>query len=338
VLAAATSEERLKTVREVREQQWFEQLPRSQREQWKAAPEADRRRLLEQWRQEELSGREDWAEARRVEAMTRDRPFMALVSQEGFRREVQTFVEKRLLPQLTQQEKAQLRPHEAEPRRWLPWLRAVAELAERHPALALEPKYTRKFELPAEYRKALDEPARFNLPLEQVRELTPGKWPDFPIKVTRLLRGKIPFKTQLGPATARDISPEVERFVQALPRGDQDLVKKEEGKWPEYPQALHRLARERKLALPDLGLPGDPRLWDAIRKRPANPLPHPPEKMLREFALELNKNDADGPRLSLQDPHDREIIIRRFLEKYPDWRRKLEQQDRTKTAVPGPQP
>jgi len=73
-------------------------------------------------------------------------------------------------------------------------------------------------------------------------------------------------------------------------------------------------------------VPGD--RADAERR-----LSQPPEHLLRQFALDLNRNEPDSPHLSLQDPHDRDVIIRRFLEQYPDWRRRLESQDRTKNEA-----
>jgi hypothetical protein len=149
--------------------------------------------------------------------------------------------------------------------------------------------------------------------------------------------GPVKMTTQLGPTSAKDISPEVERFVNSLPAEDRDKLKKAEGKWPDYPQALHEAAKKNKLAIPELDLPGDPQMWERIRKTQPARMPEPPEFLLRQFALELNKS-GDGPRLSLADPHDRQIIIKKFLDKHPEWRRQLEQQDRGKMERKGPRP
>jgi hypothetical protein len=333
VAAATTADERLQIVRELKEQEWLAHLPLPYRMQLKAASDAERKSLLDRWHREEREQRDEWAEMARWETLTRERPVMAILGQESFKRELQTYVEKRLMPMLSPQEKAQLRTPDGEVRRPMLWLRSVAEISERHPVLALEPKYTRRSELPAEYKKALDElsrgPAR-----ERINKLPEGKWPDYPIEVTELLRArKVSLKSQLGPATAKEISPDVERFVQSLQSLEKEKLKAVEGKWPEYPQMLHELAHKKKIVLPDLGLPGDPRIWDALRRRAPNPLPVPPEHLLRQFALELNQSEPDSPHLSLQDPHDREIIIRRFLEQNPDWRKRLESQDRTKNEA-----
>jgi len=338
IAAAAATGERLNVVRELKERDWLARLPLAQRTQLATAPEAERKTLLERWHREEREQRDEWAEAARWETLTRERPIMAIVGQDSFKRELQTFIEKRLLPMLSPQEKAQIRMPDGETRRPMLWLRSVAEIAERHPVLALEPKFAHRSELPAEYKKALDDlsrgPAR-----ERINKLPEGKWPDYPIEVTELLRArKVVLRPQLGPATAKEISPDVERFVQSLPFADREKLKSVDGKWPEYPQMLHELARKNKLALPDLGLPGDPKIWDAIRRRAANPLPVPPEHLLRQFALELNRTEPDSPHLSLQNAHDREIIIKRFLEQNPDWRSRLESQDRTKNEAKGKNP
>jgi hypothetical protein len=332
IAGQTTVEDRLKVVRELRELQWLTNLPAAVRVKVAAASQDDRKALIEQLQREQKEQREEWAEMQRLESMARERPVMAMVNQESFRRELQVFIEKRLTPMLSPQEKSLLRLPDGEARRnMVAWLRTVAELAERHPVLALEPKFTRRSELPAEYKKALNE-----LPRGQLDKLSEGKWPDFPVEVTRLHRARnVPLKTQLGPAAAKEFSADMEHFVAALPVGDREKLKAAEGKWPDYPQALHEAARKNKVVLPDIGLPGDPRFWEFLRRRAANPLPVPPEQLLRQFALELNRSDPSGPHLSLQDPHDREIIIRRFLEQNPDWRRRLEAQDKTKTEAKG---
>src|SRR5206468_1968022 len=142
VLAAANSEERLKVVRELKERDWVESLPPGRREEWSKAPEAERKRLAERWRMEERTRQEEWADAKRWDAVARERP-MGPMGQERFREEVNTFVNSRLMPMLSAEEKARLRPRDGDAR---PnpgaYLATVVELSDRHPVLALEPKYT----------------------------------------------------------------------------------------------------------------------------------------------------------------------------------------------------
>ena len=42
-------------------------------------------------------------------------------------------------------------------------------------------------------------------------------------------------------------------------------LQKAEGMWPEYPQAVQRLALKKQLSIPDLPLPGPPEFWDRLR-------------------------------------------------------------------------
>jgi hypothetical protein len=225
--------------------------------------------------------------------------------------------------------------------------RMVAELSERHPILALEqhPKYPTFESLPAEYKAAIRK-----LPRDAAQRLEKspknGHWPDYAIEVTEQLR-RFPGapKKQLGPATAADFGPAVEEFVRGftekLQAPDKARLKSAETHWPDYPKVLQELAREYKVAVPELSLPGEPQRWEAILRgrRPggpvANALPDPPEYLLRQFALQLNKQDPNGPRLSLMDPQDREVIKQKFFEANPGLLETLRAQDREKRGRPG---
>jgi hypothetical protein len=335
VLGTADADERIKIIRELKEKQWFQQLPAVYRQQYQAAPDAEKKKLIAQWKQEEQKRREDRTEVRRWEVLTQERPFQ-MMADEGFRNELVDFVSNRLFPMLSTKEKETLKNLEEMrrgPMPWMPWMRAVENLSSAHPVLALKPKPTRKNELPDEYQQALD-----NLPSgadKTAVNRSEGKWPDYAIEVTKLLRSwKAPIKAQLGPSTAREISTKVSPWVdstlvKALTEGERDKLKKAEGRWPEYPQTLHELARKHRLPIPDLSPPGEQSLWDFVKSFRTRPLPEPPEDLLRKFAQELNA-DRSGPPLSPNNPVDRENLKRKFFEKYPDMLVRLEQQDRTR--------
>src|SRR5262249_41617189 len=84
-----------------------------------------------------------------------------------------------------------------------------------------------------------------------------------------------------------------------------------------YVQTLHKVARERKLAVPDLDLPGDPTMWDGVRNRPAPSLPEPPVWVLGRFAAEYNQKNPNN-HLSLEKPNEREELKRKYYEARPE--------------------
>src|SRR5262249_36054247 len=108
VLAAENTDERLRVVREIKERQWLESQPPTRVAEWKAAGEEQRRRLIERWREEELARSDELAEAKHLEAMERERP-MGPRGFDGFRDDLNAFVEKRLMPMLSADELKQLR-------------------------------------------------------------------------------------------------------------------------------------------------------------------------------------------------------------------------------------
>lgn len=322
---AANDRERVNVIREIKERQWIESQPPARRNQYQSSPPAERHALIEQWRQEDRQRAEELAEARRWEALVRlVRPVDNIPPLD----ELSAFINQHLLPMLTPEEKARLRPKEAEARRNpMSWFATVVELSDRHPVLSLRPQFLTRKELPEEYRKVLESPPP-SVSLREARTAlarlpAEGKWPDFPVAVSRLVQAWAgPRSVQLGPSRASEISPRVAEWVERLPIEDRKRLKAVEGRWPDYPLALHDIAKQRKLALPDLGLPGDPQFWERFRTR-RSPIPSsdPPDHILREFAAELARREPDSPRLSLRDPEQREILKKRFLEAYPDWRR-----------------
>ncbi len=323
ILDAPSTAERLQAVREIKQRQWIESQPPSRLNAWRSANSSEQAALLERWRQEDRRRAEELADVRRWETLGRLRVVENLPALE----ELGLFVNQHLLPMLSPEEKARLRPKEPEWRRNpMNWLTTVLELSDRHPVLSLKPQYLTRKELPEEYRRVLESPPS-RIPAKEARQavsrLPEGKWPDYPVAVSRLVQSWVgQLSVQLGPATASEISPQMVRFVESLSKEDRARLKAVEGRWPDYPLMLHTIAKERKLALPDLGLPGDPQLWERLRSRRAAPvLPDLPDQVLREFAAELARREPDSPRLSWRDPEQREILKKRYFEIYPEGKR-----------------
>ena len=75
-----------------------------------------------------------------------------------------------------------------------------------------------------------------------------------------------------------------------------------------------------------------------FRTRSASVLPDPPEPMLRKFAFEWNQKNPDGPRLSAQNPADREQLKRKFYDAHPDMLRRMQSPDRPRGDRKPPKP
>ena len=317
VLAAASNGERIRVIREIKERQWFQQLPAIYRNQYQAASDAEKTRLLERWKQEEQKRREERTETRRWEILAQERPMLNM-RDPRFQTELTNFVTNRLVPLLSPEERRGLQEDTSKRSPMdgvMGWMRAVAELSEKHPVLAIEAKYTRRAELPEEYERALK-----SMPTDLVARLPDGRWPDYPLAVTKLFRNRsIPVVKQLGPAAAAEISPAVAQFLKnqlwpELSERERQRLTGAEKRWPDYPETLLSLSRDHKLAVPDIGLPGEPRMWEIIR---APRLKEPPERMFHDFLEEYYLDNPNSPRLRPNDTMSREFFKRQFYAKYP---------------------
>jgi hypothetical protein len=111
-----------------------------------------------------------------------------------------------------------------------------------------------------------------------------GRWPDFAQAVHREF-GKAKFAAKerelhLGPAKPGEFKPEVERFLPELRKkaaaAEWKVLADKEGRWPDYPAELLRLARAHDLSVPGAMLPGPPSQWERTYSIPvARPLPKP---------------------------------------------------------------
>jgi hypothetical protein len=323
IQSTTTADEKLRVVREIRNRQWVAQLPQAARDELKAAPANKKQDVLDKWRADERKQRDEWASARRAwDVFGGERPKVPFQDAMG---DMTAFVEARLLPLLTPSERSKL---DDARRTGNPFhlVRVVTELAEAHPVLGLELKYTTFRSLPDDYRAVV---AASGIKVPE------GAWPAYPLAVTDWVRstGK-GMKQQLGPATAKEFPPAtadaIRKLQDRLPDADRKRLDKADGLWPEYPRVLHDLALKYKAAIPELTLPGDPQRWDRFKPtgRGMSNFPEPPDHLLREFALKLAMKDPNAP--SYSNPSDREELKRRFYDQYKEMLERLRQQDHLK--------
>src|SRR5262249_13988411 len=149
-------------------------------------------------------------------------------------------------------------------------------------------------ELPAELRSKLP-----RAPMNKAE----GSWPEYSRAVARTARERnVPLPGKLWPCHPQDfpLPVQVPQFIERkLDEKDRAQLKEVEGKWPEYPELLARLAREKKLPVPGTYLPGSRPFWEGMRTA----LPEVPDETLRRFALmELTEEERQRLGLSISDP------------------------------------
>jgi hypothetical protein len=241
---------------------------------------------------------------------------------------VQQFVHEQLQPMLRPDERDSLAAAEGS---WPGLALLLLDLSQRHPVLPpanSQPGVTRYQDLPANVRALLP---RKQLTMSRqwpALQRKEGRWPDFALAVTDLLRreGKAA-PTPFGASRPPEFAPPIQKALaeQLLPKLKEDeaaRLKEAVGQWPDYPLLLHDLARAYRVHLPGLTLPGPVELWDAAREA----LPNVPDRVLREFAItELTPEERTRLRISATDPNSRDRLRAEFFRKHPNemkrWRK-----------------
>jgi hypothetical protein len=153
-------------------------------------------------------------------------------------------------------------------------------------------------------------------------------WPNFASAVADLAARKSnkgPLPHELWPTQKRDLSEPVKQFLDDLDKrlslAEKLYLKEKEGRWPDYPNAIQKLARERGLVVPWQTLPPPRDFWEPYRA-PAPPEPVPAElasQRLREFTfLELNARERAALRVSYLDPLSWARLKREYFHRNPE--------------------
>jgi hypothetical protein len=285
ILAAATPERRIETIRDVRRAQWVARLPAAMRQKLDNAIAEDRATLITEWKAEERQRREEWHLARaNWESLRTGRPPWPFAD-EAMKQAVLDFMERAY--------------HPGDPRRCRLTstgprggdrgrLEEVLERAVKGNEWVLLGKVLYDLSQNPRY-EMLPEP-RDGMPLTEYEQLWPaaaqfyekkaprgrldtalGKWPDFALAVSEAAeRSKTlspPPDFSFGPCRPGEFRPETERFIEReLPRkanrNELGALKKLEGQWPEYPRELIRLAKSHDLSVPGAMLPGPLSRWE----------------------------------------------------------------------------
>ena len=302
VVEAATAEERLEIIRKLKDREWLETLPKAYRDKYaKTEKGPDRLRLIELWREEQHERRLEWAYVRRSwddiwEAIKNDKlPPQFTVE---FRDQIDAYA-RNLESQLPPSESERLRKAREkmqEDRTLFRYLGILVEFAQFPLLPGKSDGIVRKFEdLPildreaifAHRKKGVKDPAKAAPPKDlQAPNAPVGRWPDYAIAVMEYCQQhRFAMPVPLGPTKKAEMPADLEAFISQklepallkaekgrdveAARRDQARLKEAEGKWPDYPRAVMDLARHYKLYMPGWMLPGDPKVWERFRPKPA---------------------------------------------------------------------
>jgi hypothetical protein len=297
VLAATSPGDRLEAIREARRVQWLANLPAAQRKQLKDLPAADRAALITQWKADEDQRRDAWHTARvHWDAVRTGRPPWPF-GDAAMKKEVLAFVKAAYHPDDPARCRLTTSPQGGD----LGRMREALDRAEKANEWAVLGQVVHDFSRLPRY-EMLPEPAT-GKPVTGFDDLWPdaakhflkrpnarqklephaGKWPDFALAVWdesgKSKQFAVPPSFVLGPSRPDDFKPEVKRLLgdlhKAATPAEWGGLKQLEGKWPEYPRELVRVAKAHDRSVPGAMPPGPPSQWAKTYNRTRPPAPRP---------------------------------------------------------------
>jgi hypothetical protein len=330
--------DRLKIVKQLLEDQWLQRQPQKTRDYFVSLVSEDQRHEeIAKQRKDDRQRIDLWM---RNVGIRRDAGLQGAggtpVQSSDFSPEGERYINDVLKPMLSSGERDQLRQAEG---KWPSYVGTVLELSEKHPLKLPGPStgYTKHNDLPKEYRDAL---SRLSRSQRETVERGQGKWPDFAITVTEMLRPKHPTLTPLGPSKLADFDRLIRDFVEkdlaaTLSPTEKEELKKAEGRWPEYPRTLLDLAAKYNREVPLMRLPNTID-WQTKVAAASHDVP---DRVLRDFALnELTAEDWKRLNLNINDPLSRQHLVEEFFKKKPDVLKLIQHNDHQIQFSPGRPP
>jgi hypothetical protein len=316
-IMAASGDEKLALIKELRDREWIERLPAPLRKEVEDLPPHLRPARVAELRREERRLRRIWLTPPAPKPGPINRP--ALWSE--LPGEVQRFFQEYIDPRLTDQEREDL--HRAEGQ-WPRLPRKVLQFSERYPVyppLPVPYKIVRRYEdLPLDVQRVLPRSLlEKRKPKGPDLERLEGRWPDYALAVVNLA-GKDRLPVPLGASRPSEFPRPIEDYlrgvlVKKLDEKELKDLHQLEGHWPAYPKRLHELARRHRLVIPGMTLPGPRELWENALAV----LPEVPGHILRDFVMQMSPRDRAALRLNPAEPFaSRERIKRAYFLKHPN--------------------
>jgi hypothetical protein len=273
---APDGRERLRRIREVRERQWRQGLPRAVREELQGLHGQALAERVARLREEERQRRRDWKVALRFwETLMKRRAHGQVLPSRLADLEAAdlTYVQQVLRPLLSREEWQEVEQAQGQ---WPRYPRLLVALADRHPPALDGPRGpTRLTELPGEVQQRLVQHVKKELKRKGgllVRlKAQEGQWPGFAAAVTRLPRaGRGFLPPDFWPSRREDLSGAVKKLLEmklepTLDGAEKALLRKAEGHWPAFPRTIQDLAVRHALSVPWQTLPGSRTRWENYR-------------------------------------------------------------------------
>jgi hypothetical protein len=355
---------RLAIIKELRQDEWLRQQPAKTREAIEAMPAAARPAALEKARAEDRKHREEWTIARRFwDDLSKKKPLPSKLSDfddekkkpkgSDFDLPVRTYVNDVLRRLLSDVENDELIKAEGT---WPLYPQTLVKLADAHPPALPGPTGPRALaELPKAVRDSLAKKGFVGVKEKAIEKKFrgfEGRYPQFAVQLTNFARetGWI-MPLEWWAYSFNSLSPPMQNFLKTklaplLDRKQERLLIEAEGKWPEYPEMIQKLAQAHNLRAPWFTLPGNRERWDAYRAGPqptVQGFPELPKYKLRDFAFfdldDLDrikfKNEIDRIR-SKNDTEAWAYLVDLYFESYPNELTRLRRIDREKQGLKGP--
>jgi hypothetical protein len=324
----------LQLIKQIRNREWILRQPRAVQEELKRLQPVEQAARVAQLRKSEAESRNHWELAMLYAdqfAKFRNQP--AKLSDD-----LRLFIKDSLEPMLSAEEKKQLADTKD---KWPLFEMKLVELVDRHPTKLPGTGVKTSKDLPVRLVAAY--PRLENNPPERMLN-NEGRWPEYALAVAAFINApnRPPGKAlnppvELGTCKPADFSEPVRNFIRnelerVLTTTERTALHNDEGKWPDFPRTLVRVAKAHNLPIPGMGLPGPRDLWLPFqRKSPTKRdfLPDVADRTLLDFAKnELSAEErADLPSMSLSDPLAREEWKRAYFVHHPETLKQLKRQD-----------
>jgi outer membrane protein OmpA-like peptidoglycan-associated protein len=319
--------ERLAVIKDLRQKEWIDRLPKTDRDAVLALPEPARSARLTALRKEERQRRldwRDWANGQKPRPDLGPRPNRPARLAE-FPPDVRTYVADQLTPMLTDEEKERWK--RAAQGRWPRLADAILELSEKHPVLPPLPagSIVKYDQLPMEVKKALPQDRLQKQNQWGELQKKEGKWPQYALAVVDLMKQETR-TPPLGASRPAEFSADAREAINKLKDADQAKLRELEGRWPDYPLALLEIGRKNNLLIPGMSLPGPRELWDNVRTA----LPDVPDRVLFAFGQSELSPEAKANLMQAGDDQAerREILKQEYFKKNPRELQRLRRLDR----------
>jgi hypothetical protein len=266
---------RLVVIRELRDQDWMQTRPRVVREQWQALAGPEKTAMLGRLRQEERQRRQHWRLAVRFWQDLIDGKSLP-TRLADLRDRDQEGVGVYLMPLLSKQDRLRLKQADG---LWPDYPTILVELADAHPfALHTASGPTHFAELPPAlqdlFNEAIQGPSAMGKKHAQLLERFEGQWPKYAqmvASVNRMYMNKKRLPRELWAydfaSLQQPMQNYVKKLIESIPDVERVLLQGAEGKWPDYPVTIQKLAQAHKLPPPpwETALSGSPERWDEYR-------------------------------------------------------------------------